>query len=175
MLNLYEEQNKKEEYKKLVKEILFKYNRGNFNYYKKLKEICTQEQWESERDRIIEEFEKDGNAYHRDDLRQMYIEEEYYDKLYASVMTTPAIEVLIKYEKYLKKDFEKQLLKQYKKIVDEKSKFTGKRNYEELRKMLEHMKTLKNGEELVEKMVQEYKIKYANRKLMLEELEKMGK
>ena len=35
------------------------------------------------------------------------------------------------------------------------------------------MKTLKNGEKLVEKMVEEYNIKYANRRLMLEELNKI--
>lgn len=35
------------------------------------------------------------------------------------------------------------------------------------------MKTLKNGKKLVEKMVEEYKIKYANRRLMLEELNKI--
>ena len=49
----------------------------------------------------------------------------------------------------------------------------GKRNYEDVRKILQHMKTLKNGEKLVEKIVEEYKIKYANRRLMLEELNKI--
>ena len=32
------------------------------------------------------------------------------------------------------------------------------------------MKTLKNGKKLVENIVKEYRIKYANRRLMLEEL-----
>lgn len=31
--------------------------------------------------------------------------------------------------------------------------------------MLQHMKTLKDGEKLVEKTIEEYKIKYANRKI----------
>lgn len=35
------------------------------------------------------------------------------------------------------------------------------------------MKMLKNGEELVKKMVEEYKIKYANRRLLLGELNKI--
>ena len=59
------------------------------------------------------------------------------------------------------------------KFVNEKARFTGKRNYEDVRKILQHMKTLKNGKKLVEKMVEEYKIKYANRRLMLEELNKI--
>ena len=88
-------------------------------------------------------------------------------------MTTPLFEIVVKYEKYLKKDFEKQLLEEYQKIVNEKATFTGKRNYEDVRKILQHMKTLKNGEKLVEKIVEEYKIKYANRRLMLEELNKI--
>lgn len=175
LLSIYEKQNNNEKYKDLVQETLFKYSRASFKYYKKLKELYTKEQWENKRDSIIKELESDGEGCHRDDLRQIYIEEQYYDKLFHSVMTTPLFEIVVRYEKYLKKDFEKQLLEEYRKIVDEKSRFTGKRNYEEVRKILQHMKTLKDGEKLVEKMIEEYKIKYANRRLMLEELDKIGK
>ena len=173
LLSIYENQKQKEKYKNLVKETLLKYNRGSFKYYKKLKELYPIEQWESKRNSIIKELESDGEGYHRDDLRQIYIEEQYYDKLFKSVMTTPLYEIVVQYEKYLKRDYEQQLLKEYQKIVDEKSKFTGKRNYEEIRKILQHMKTLKNGEALVGKMIEEYKIKYANRRLMIEELNKI--
>ena len=173
LLSIYENQKQKEKYKNLVKETLLKYNRGSFKYYKKLKELYPKEQWKSKGDSIIKELESDGEGYHRDDLRQIYIEEQYYDKLFKSVMTTPLYEIVVQYEKYLKRDYEQQLLKEYQKIVNEKSKFTGKRNYEEIRKILQHMKTLKNGEALVGKMIEEYKIKYANRRLMIEELNKI--
>ena len=173
LLSIYKEHNRKEKYKNLVEETLFKYSRGSFKYYKKLKDLYTEEQWENLRDNIIKILESDGEGYHRDDLRQIYIEEQYYEKLYHSVMSTPLFEIVVKYEKYLKKDFEKQLLEEYQKIVNEKARFTGKRNYEDVRKILQHMKTLKNGEKLVEKIVEEYKIKYANRRLMLEELNKI--
>lgn len=103
----------------------------------------------------------------------MYIEEQYYNKLYKSVVSTPLFEVIVKYEKYLKNDFEQQLLEEYQKIVDEKSRFTGKRNYEDIKKILQHMKTLKDGQKLVEKIVEEYKVRYANRRLMIEELNKV--
>lgn len=175
LLSIYEDLKQKEKYKDLIEETLFKYSRASFKYYKKLKELYTKEQWKNKKDSIIKELESDGKGYHRDDLRQIYIEEQYYDKLYNSVMTTPVFEIVVKYEKYLKKDFEKQLLEEYRKIVDEKSRFAGKRNYEDVKKILQHMKTLKNGEKLVGKMVEEYKIKYANRRLMLEELNKIGK
>ena len=66
-------------------------------------------------------------------------------------------------------------LEEYQKIANEKVKFTGKRNYEYVREILQHMKMLKNGEELVKKMVEEYKIKYANRRLLLGELNKIWK
>ena len=173
LLSIYENQKQKEKYKNLVKKTLLKYNRGSFKYYKKLKELYPKEQWKSKGDSIIKELESDGEGYHRDDLRQIYIEEQYYDKLFKSVMTTPLYEIVVQYEKYLKRDYEQQLLKEYQKIVNEKSKFTGKRNYEEIRKILQHMKTLKNGKALVGKMIEEYKIKYANRRLMIEELNKI--
>ncbi len=173
LLSIYEKQNKNEKYKELVEKTLFSYSRGSFKYYKKLKELYTKEQWKNKRDSIIKELESDGEDYHRDDLRQIYIEEQYYDRLFQSVMSTPLFEIVSRYEKYLKKDYEKQLLEEYRKIVDEKSRFTGKKNYEDIRKILQHMKTLKDGEKLVEKMIEEYKIKYANRRLMLEELNKI--
>ena len=171
LLSLYEKQNQKEKYKNLVEETLFKYSRGSFRYYKKLKELYTKEQWKNKRDNIIKELESNGGYYHGDNLRQIYIEEQYYNKLYNSVVAIPLFDVVVRYEKYLKKDFEQQLLEKYQKIVDEKSKFTGKRNYEDIRNILQHMKKFKNGEKLVEKIVEEYKIRYANRRLMLEELD----
>ena len=173
LLSIFKAQNQKEKYKNLVEEALFKYSRGDFKYYKKLKELYTEEQWKSIRDNIIKTLENDEKNYHIDDLRQIYVEEQYYKKLYHSVMDTALFEIVIKYEKYLKKDFEKQLLEEYQKIANEKVKFTGKRNYEYVREILQHMKMLKNGEELVKKMVEEYKIKYANRRLLLGELNKI--
>ena len=82
LLSIYKEQNQKEKYKNLVEETLFKYSRGSFKYYKKLKDLYTEEQWKNMRDNIIKILQSDGEGYHRDDLRQIYIEEQYYEKLY---------------------------------------------------------------------------------------------
>lgn len=173
LLAIYKKQNEKEKYEKLVEETLFKYSRANFKYYKKLKELYKEKEWKNKRDSIIEELESTDERYYRDDLRQIYIEEQFWDKLYKSVMAMPSFETLVKYEKYLKKDFEKELLAAYQKLADEKSKYAGKNYYQDVRIILSHMKTLKGGEPLVEKMVEEYKIKYANRRLMLKELNKI--
>lgn len=173
LLAIYEKQKEKEKYEKLLEETLFTYSRANFKYYKKLKELYKEKEWKNKRDSIIEELESTDERYHKDDLRQIYIEEQYFDKLYKSVMVMPSFEILGKYEKYLKKDFEKELLEAYQKLADEKSKYAGRNNYEDVRIILSHMKTLKGGKELVEKMVEEYKIKYSNRRLMLEELNKI--
>ena len=97
LLSIYEKQSQKEKYKNLVEETLFKYNRASFKYYKKLKQLYTEEQWKTKRESIIKELESDGEGYHRDDLRQIYIEEQYYNKLYKSVMTTPLFEIIVRY------------------------------------------------------------------------------
>lgn len=173
LLELYDKQKQTEKYEKLVRDALFKYNRASFKYYKKLKDVYSKEKWAKEKDKIIKELEKDGEGYHRDDLRQIYIEEKYYDKLYKSVIATPSFDIIIKYEKYLKNDYEEKLLKEYEKIVDENARYTGKNNYQNVRKILEHIKTLKNGKEIVNKKIIEYRIKYSNRRLMLEELNKI--
>lgn len=173
LLTLYQKQKQKEKYKSLIEETLFKYDRGSFEYYKKLKDVCSREEWDSRKDKIIKEFEKDRYRLDEDDLRQIYIEEEYYDKLYKSVMKNPTFYEIVEYEEFLKKDYENELLEFYKKIVNKKAQYTGRGNYQEIREILEHMKTLKDGKQLVEKMVEEYKKKYSNRRVMLEELNKI--
>lgn len=170
LLELYYNQKEIEKYKSLLNDVLFKYSRGSYKYYKKLKELYSKEEWKKERDSIIQEFEKDGRGYHTDDLRKIYIEEQYFDKLYKSVMEIPLYEIIINYEKYLKKDYEKEILQEYERIIDEKAQYTLKKNYQEIRDILEHIKTLKNGKELVKNKIEEYKAKYANRPSMLKEL-----
>lgn len=59
--------------------------------------------------------------------------------------------------------------------MEKKAQYTGRSNYEEIREILEHMKNLKGGAQLVEEMVEEYKKKYSNRRVMLEELNKIEK
>lgn len=59
LLSIFKAQNQKEKYKNLVEEALFKYSRGDFKYYKKLKELYTEEQWKSIRDNIIKTLEND--------------------------------------------------------------------------------------------------------------------
>lgn len=175
LLTFYSKLNQKEKYKILVEEALFKYTKADFNYYKKLKELYTQNQWENIRNDIISKLENIVNDCYNDNLKKIYIEEKYYDKLYNSVIKMPMFEAIVKYEKYLKQDFEEQLLEKYKNIVNENAKFAGKNNYQYVTKILKHMKTLKNGDQIVKNIVEEYKIKYFNRRLMLEELNKVYK
>ena len=108
-------------------------------------------------------------------LIEIYIEEKYFDKLYGLLMKNPDYRIVVQYEEYLKKDYEEQLLKFYAKVAGRQAEYTGRNNYEILRQMLEHMKKLKGGKELVDKMVENYKVKYSNRRVMMEELNKIEK
>ena len=170
LLELYFNQNETEKYKGLLNDALFKYSRGNYKYYKKLKELYLEEEWKKERDSIIQELEKKEDYLYRDDLRQIYIEEQYFDKLYKSVTRYPTYEVMLKYEEYLIEHYEKEILQVYEKIIDEQAQYAVKKNYQYIGNILRHIKTLKNGKEFVRNKIEEYKTKYANRPLMMEEL-----
>ena len=173
LLELYISQKEFEKYKSLLKDALFKYSISKYKYYKKLKELYLEEEWKKERDSIIQELEKGKGYQYIDDLRKIYIEEQYFDKLYKSVIICPTYELMITYEEYLKKHYENEILQVYEKIVDEQSRYAIKKNYQYIRKILEHIKTLKNGKEFVRNKIEEYKTKYANRPLMMEELNKI--
>ena len=173
LLKSYKELDMQEEYKELISNILFKYIRGRFKYYIMLKELYSKEQWDKKRDKIISIFEKDEKDYSSDYLRKIYIEEGYHKKLFESVIKLNYFEMILEYEKHLRPNYEKELLSQYEKLINEQAKYTGKNNYYSLRKMLEHLKTFDDGVGIVDRLVQEYRVKYKNRRLMLEELDRI--
>lgn len=121
---------------------------------------------------MLKDLEKENNPYQVEELRKIYIEENYYEQLYKSIMKESSYETLLQYEKYLIDKHGTEILKFYKNSAKELATKTGKLNYKNLVQILKHIKTLTGGEEIAKDIVEECKIKYANRKLMLEELKK---
>lgn len=143
LLEVYLECGKKDEIRKLTEKIIYNDSIGNLEYLKILKSTYTKKEWDEKRDLIVTNIEKLIGNFNSNTLRELYVEEKMYDKLFISVMANPDYYTLVDYEKYLKLDHEKTLLEKYKNISDKQVEAVGRRNYEHLQEILKHIKYLK--------------------------------
>ena len=75
---------------------------------------------------------------------------------------------------FWKKEYPKQILSKYQGEVNKMASCTGNRkHYADLVALLRRMKQIKGGSEIVETIVEEWKIKYRNRPAMMDELSKL--
>ena len=143
LLDIYSKCGKKEEIRNITENIIYNERVGDVDYFKKLKETYTVKEWEERKKVVIKNIENLIGNFTSDTLRNLYVEEKMYDKLFISVMAVANYGTLLTYESYLKPDYEKILLEKYKNIADRQAKELGRRSYEYLQEILIHMKSLK--------------------------------
>lgn len=91
------------------------------------------------------------------------------------VLKSPGLYALQDYADVLKSDYPEQILNKYEEEVNKKAVHSNSRkDYSYLVSLLERMKKIKDGSKRVEKIVYEWKIKYYNRRAMLDELRKLS-
>ena len=76
---------------------------------------------------------------------------------------------------YLKKDYPEAVLDLYRKSVDQFASQTGRNIYHQVVGYLKKMQGYQGGDLVVKKMVQEFQLKYKNRRAMMEVLNKSFK
>ena len=107
-------------------------------------------------------------------MAELYKEEKLYDRLLAYVLKSSGLYAVQSYENVLKKEYPKQILSKYQDEVNKMASCTGNRkHYADLVALLRRMKQIKGGSEIVETIVEEWKIKYRNRPAMMDELSKL--
>lgn len=103
------------------------------------KALCVSEEWETERETVFDGM-KDRSL-----LRELYCEEELYDRLMGSLMESMTWE-LPKYEKVLKPLYPGELLAWYEQDVCQRAKHPGTReHYRHLADILLHMRKYPDG------------------------------
>ncbi|MCD7808341.1 MAG: hypothetical protein LUH02_03285 [Erysipelotrichaceae bacterium] len=141
---------------------------GNLDDYLKLKSLYTDNEWKDIREDIFLILPDD---YPFDIL---YKEEKLYDRLLEFVINKHNFTYLYKYDDILKDKYPKQILQAYQTILNERVKNTAYREtYRSWVTNLIRMREIDGGEKIVDEIVQEWKIKYHNRKALMEELERL--
>jgi hypothetical protein len=149
-------------------QLVLEHEAGNLDLYRELKKQYTADEWIIKREEIFKKLP----AYAH--VERLYKEEKLYDRLLVYVLNSPDLYALQEYENVLKKDYPEQILDKYNNEVNKMAVHTSDRkHYAYLVSLLRKMQQMKGGQELVEQMVVEWKVKYKNRPAMMDELRKL--
>lgn len=165
---IYRLQGNKSAYIEQLWKLVLEQSAGDLDIYKELKAQYSEKEWLIKREEL---FKKLSTNAHID---RLYKEEKLYDRLLAYVLKSSGLYAVQSYENVLKKEYPKQILSKYQGEVNKMASCTGNRkHYADLVALLRRMKRIKGGSEIVETIVEEWKIKYRNRPAMMDELSKL--
>lgn len=165
---IYRLQGNKSAYIEQLWKLVLEQSAGDLDIYKELKAQYSEKEWLIKREELFKKLPP--NAH----IDRLYKEEKLYDRLLAYVLKSSGLYAVQSYENVLKKEYPKQILSKYQGEVNKMASCTGNRkHYADLVALLRRMKRIKGGSEMVETIVEEWKIKYRNRPAMMDELSKL--
>lgn len=165
---IYRLQGNKSAYIEQLWKLVLEQSAGDLDIYKELKAQYSEKEWLIKREELFKKLPP--NAH----IDRLYKEEKLYDRLLAYVLKSSGLYAVQSYENVLKKEYPKQILSKYQGEVNKMASCTGNRkHYADLVALLRRMKWIKGGSEIVETIVEEWKIKYRNRPAMMDELSKL--
>lgn len=165
---IYRLQGNKSAYIEQLWKLVLEQSAGDLDIYKELKAQYSEKEWLIKREELFKKLP--ANAH----IDRLYKEEKLYDRLLAYVLKSSGLYAVQSYENVLKKEYPKQILSKYQGEVNKMASCTGNRkHYADLVALLQRMKRIKGGSEIVETIVEEWKIKYRNRPAMMDELSKL--
>lgn len=165
---IYRLQGNKSAYIEQLWKLVLEQSAGDLDIYKELKAQYSEKEWLIKREELFKKLPP--NAH----IDRLYKEEKLYDRLLAYVLKSSGLYAVQLYENVLKKEYPKQILSKYQGEVNKMASCTGNRkHYADLVALLRRMKRIKGGSEIVETIVEEWKIKYRNRPAMMDELSKL--
>ena len=165
---IYRLQGNKSAYIEQLWKLVLEQSAGDLDIYKELKAQYSEKEWLIKREELFKKLPP--NAH----IDRLYKEEKLYDRLLAYVLKSSGLYAVQSYENVLKKEYPKQILSKYQGEVNKMASCTGNRkHYADLVALLRRMKRIKGGSEIVETIVEEWKIKYRNRPAMMDELSKL--
>lgn len=165
---IYLQQGNKEAYINQLWKLVLEHEAGNLDLYKELKKQYTTEEWVVQREEIFKQLPKYAH------IERLYKEEKLYDRLLEFVLQSNGLYALQEYEGILKKDYPEQLLIKYETEVNKMAVYTSDRkNYKQLVSLLRRMQKMKGGSKIVEKISEQWRMEYKNRRAMMDELSKL--
>lgn len=143
------------------------------DYYQILKENIEDENWHPFLEEIIKEITPKTRWTYLELTRKIYINEEWWDRLFLMLKQNLSLENIQQNEKYLSKDYSSELLELYsERIINYVEKFVGRNHYQTACRYLRRMKKL-GGNEQVNDLIESFRKQYPQRKALMDELNRV--
>jgi hypothetical protein len=169
LLDIYQGLN---DHKNVVRyaEDLFSMGHGIMKYYRILKGETDPGEWPDRLDALIKGYEGGSGNLPKNVLAQVFIEEEYWDRL-LQMMEKLELWEMDAYEKYLKPIYPTELLSLYEQKVSRYAEINESRNHcQYVASILGKMRTYPEGDLVVDRLLAEFRLIYKDRGIMMEEL-----
>lgn len=146
---------------------------GTLNYYKLLKDNIEVDKWHPFLELIIKEIAPKTKWTYTELIRQIYINEQWWDRLFEMVKQNLSMENIEQNEKYLAKDYAKQLVDFYsERLIVYIEQYIGRSHYQTACRYLRRMKKLGGNEEVIF-LKDWFRKEYPQRRALMEELNKV--
>ena len=167
LIELYHDMGKMNEYKKELIFYIFNCKPRQLDYVDKLKEMCSKEEWEDYREKIL--ASESGEAIRHELMNK----ESLHERLLEEILKEGDAYQLDKYEEVFKDRFPEQMRDGYIQYVERQVEHTANRvRYMELIRYLKKIENYPDGEEMAKEIVAEWKEKYRRRFALMGELRK---
>ncbi len=167
LIELYHDMGKMNEYKKELIFYIFNCKPRQLDYVDKLKEMCSKEEWEDYREKIL--ASESGEAIRHELMNK----ESLHERLLEEILKEGDAYQLDKYEEVFKDRFPEQMRDGYIQYVERQVEHTANRvRYMELIRYLKKIENYPDGEEKAKEIVAEWKEKYRRRFALMGELRK---
>ena len=169
LISIYQKTGQREEYKKELIYQVFSCRQGNLDYVKMMKAECSEDEWQTCRERIL-------NADSCLGIKFAFLEfEGLYDRLLRTIVENDSIYILDQYEKLLKKKFPDAVRDMYVNYVRKHAdRACDRKAYKGLMTYMKKIAKYPDGREKAERIAEEWKVTYRRRPAMMDELRKAG-
>jgi hypothetical protein len=164
-----------------IQTIAFSFIAKMFNekYYYVYKSTFTSKEWRSALENLLQHYEKNTRDFDFRKLRtsnfsssvaDVLVTEGAAERLLDYIEQNLSVERMEKYYTAFVDLYPEKTLELFKKAIDDYAANVGRNYYEHTAKLLEQMLKIKNGKKMVSEMVANYRVKYKNRRVMMEVL-----
>ncbi len=158
-----------------IRSISYKFLSNEFDkvYYRIYKATFSPEKWNKEAEKLIKHYIKNTGMFYRGAAHVM-IEENDIERLKNYIKNHVRFDLLEEYYKYIHQAFPEETLTMFRKTTDYfLEQNMGRDHYEYVVNILMKMKNIKNGQLVVQEMLTDYRLRYKNRRAMLEIFSKL--
>ncbi len=173
LLSIYERLDNREKIIEISKE-MFTSGWEQKKYYHALKKITPKEEWDKMLEWILKNIYDIGGGYFGiNELKaDIFVEQERWSDL-LQLCRKDGVPSIMKYEKWLRPRYEKEILADYLRYVQQQATITDKEAYRSVADTLIRMKSFNGGMAIVKQLMSAYRQTYKRRPNMMKELDRV--